>query len=76
MLQIKNGAIKATLNRNRREAAVPAATWRCEEEEKAVCRGEAQKGWGGGRKGRQRRPISDRQRHKTVVLLDVSFEDI
>lgn len=41
MLQIKNGAIKATLNRNRREAAVPAATWRCEEEEKAVCRGEA-----------------------------------
>lgn len=48
MLQIKNGAIKATLNRNRREAAVPAATWRCEEEEKAVCRGEARTGAGGG----------------------------
>lgn len=34
MLQIKNGAIKATLNINRREAAGAAATWRCEEEEK------------------------------------------
>lgn len=76
MLQIKNGAIKATFNINRREAAVPAATWRCEEEEKAVCRREAWTwGWGGW-EGRHRRPISDRQRHKTVVLLDVSFEDI
>lgn len=54
MLQIKNGAIKATLNRNRREAAVPAATWRCEEEEKAVCRGEARTGRGGGKGGEGR----------------------
>lgn len=77
MLQIKNGAIKATLNRNRREAAVPAATWRCEEEEKAVCRGEARTGREEEREARRhRRPISDRQRHETVVLLDVSFEDI
>lgn len=77
MLQIKNGAIKATFNINRREAAVPAATWRCEEEEKAVCSREAWTwGWGVGWEGRHRRPISDRQRHKTVVLLDVSFEDI
>lgn len=49
MLQIKNGAIKATFNINRREAAVPAATWRCEEEEKAVCSREAWTwGWGVG----------------------------
>jgi len=74
MLQIKNGAMKATFNINRREAAVPAATWRCEQEEKAVCRGEARTA--GRRKGRHRRQISDGQRHKTVVLLDVPFEDI
>lgn len=31
---------------------------------------------GDKKKGRRRRQISDRQWHKTVVLLDVSFEDI
>lgn len=64
---------KRCININRREAAVRAATWRRREEEKAVCRVKPDRGRRGGR---HRRQISDRQRHETVVLLDVSLEDI
>lgn len=65
MLQMKNGAIKATGNRNRREATVlPGGR-------KAVCAREARTG-----DREARRQDSDRQRHKAVVLLDVSLEDI
>lgn len=65
---MKNGAIEATLNTNRREAAVLPGGG------KAVCAREARTG--DGTTGRHGRRVSDRQRHKTVVLLDVSLEDI
>lgn len=50
---------------------MPVATWRCQQGESSL-QEEAQL----GEKGRDRRQISDRQWHKTVVLLDVSLEDI
>lgn len=47
MLQNKNGAVRATFNRNRQEAAMPLATWRCEEGPESSLRGEAWTGRGG-----------------------------
>lgn len=59
MLQIKNGAIKATFNIKRQEAAMPVATGRCQQGRRAVCR-RGRTVWGEER-GEDRRQISDRQ---------------
>lgn len=67
-LQMKSGAIKQlAVQRQKLWSQWPLGA---AEREKAVCRSEA---WTG--REAQRR-ISDGQRHKAVVLLDVSLEDI
>ena len=60
-------------NGNQPEAAMPAATSPCKE-------GQSPSSWenlnGERQAERHRRQTSDRQGHKTAVLLPVSFEDV